>query len=132
MTKPADLKWTRQQLIELCIAIEAVCVPFGCHVAMTGGCLYKQGLRKDADVLFYRIRQCKTIDGDGLFEALEKIGLNYVSGFRWCWKFEYEGKTVDLLFPEEFKIKTTIKPTIAEGGSGAQQEIDDIIEPNFS
>ena len=125
MTTTSELSWTRQQLIELCIAIEAVCVPFGCHVAMTGGCLYKSGPRKDADVLFYRIRQHKNIDGDGLFEALARLGLNYVSGFRWCWKFEYEGKTVDLLFPEEFKIKTKIKPTVPEGSSGAPTTIDD-------
>jgi hypothetical protein len=112
--------WTRQELIELCIAIEAVCPRYGCHVAMTGGCLYKQGPRKDADILFYRIRQEKFIDGDGLFAALNCLGLRYVSVFRWCWKFNYEGKNVDLLFPEEFKIKTIIKPTVAEGSSGAQ------------
>lgn len=118
MTQLADLSWTREQLIELCIAIEAVCPPFGCHVAMTGGCLYKSGPRKDADLIFYRVRQRKYIDVDGLFRALAPLGLKRLAGFRWCWKFQYEGKRLDFLFPEEDKLKTTIAKIPVPDGSG--------------
>ena len=103
--------WTSQELIELCIAIESVCPKHGCHVAMTGGCLYKIGPRKDADILFYRIRQVAVIDVDGLFSDLEKLGLARVGGFGWCWKFTYSGRGVDIFFPEENKLQTTASPS---------------------
>lgn len=111
--------WTRQELVELCIAIESVCPRHGCHVAMTGGCLYKVGYRKDADVLFYRIRQAEVIDVDGLFADLEKLGLVRVGGFSWCWKFTYNGRGVDILFPEENRLKVTLEPVNVAGCSFA-------------
>ena len=51
------MNWTQQHAIELCKRIESVCPRYGCHVALTGGLLYKDGPRKDCDILFYRIRQ---------------------------------------------------------------------------
>lgn len=92
--------WTLIEAIALCIEVESVCQEFGCHVALTGGCLYKRGERKDLDLLFYRIRQQK-IDMQGLWTALEKIGVQKVSGFGWCHKAKYRGKSIDCLFPEE-------------------------------
>jgi hypothetical protein len=94
------MSWTQPEAVEMCRAIEAVCPPFGCHVALTGGLLYKDGPRKDCDVLFYRIRQIEAIDVDGLFAGLEAIGLAKVSGFGWCHKAEWRGKPVDCFFPE--------------------------------
>ncbi len=91
--------------LELCKKIEMVCPDFGCHVALTGGLLYKEGERKDCDVLFYRIRQREYIDYEGLFKELESIGIRQTSGFGWCWKAEYvkgnESFDMDLFFPEE-------------------------------
>ena len=95
------MKWTQQQAIELCKKVEAICPQFGCHVALTGGLLYKDGERKDCDLLFYRIRQIAEIDFEGLFSALALIGLVKVSGFGWCHKATYEGKNVDMFSPEE-------------------------------
>jgi hypothetical protein len=95
------MNWTAQEGIDLCIKIEAICPKFGCHVALTGGLLYKQGERKDCDILFYRIRDWEEIDSDGLFEALEEIGLVKCSGFGWCHKAKYQGRNVDCFFPEE-------------------------------
>jgi hypothetical protein len=92
--------WTQSEAIELCAAIEAVRPPFGCHVALTGGCLYKSGQRKDCDILFYRIRQRDSIDQDGLWEALRSIGLVGNKGFGWCHKAIFNGKGVDMFFPE--------------------------------
>lgn len=93
--------WTLQEAVELCRKIESVCPPFGCHVALTGGTLYKDGARKDADILFYRIRQTPDIDTEGLFQALAAIGVEKVSGFGWVHKATYDGKPIDCFFPEE-------------------------------
>jgi hypothetical protein len=100
--------WSLEQAIEVCRKVEAICPKFGCHVALTGGTLYKDGPRKDLDLLFYRIRQWDHIPQDELFEALEKIGLKRKRGFGWCFKFEFtdlsnpfEVKPVDIFFPEE-------------------------------
>jgi hypothetical protein len=95
------MAWSRIEAINLCILIESVCPAFGCHVALTGGSLYKQGDRKDCDILFYRIRQVPAIDEDGLFAALAEIGIVWKSGFGWCHKAEYQGKAIDMFFPEE-------------------------------
>lgn len=93
--------WTQQEAIELCVKIEAICPKFGCHVALTGGLLYKQGPRKDCDLLFYRIRQVKKVDLEGLWAALDEIDFVQTSGFGWCFKANYRGKSVDCFMPEE-------------------------------
>lgn len=94
-------RWDLQQAAELCQRVEAVCVPFGCHVALTGGVLYKDGARKDLDLLFYRIRQVDKIDRAGLFKALRGVGLVKLKGWGWCYKAIAMGKPVDLFFPDE-------------------------------
>lgn len=93
--------WTILEAIALCVEVEDVCEPHGCHVALTGGCLYRRGERKDLDLVFYRIRQCETIDMTGLWQSLEKIGVQKMTGFGWCHKAKYKGKSIDCLFPEE-------------------------------
>lgn len=92
--------WTQPEALDLCRQIEAFCPSFGCHVALTGGLLYKDGPRKDADILFYRIRQVENIDVSGLLVALEQIGVVKKSGFGFVHKAEFNGKGVDLFFPE--------------------------------
>jgi hypothetical protein len=96
------VNWTHEQAVELARKVEAICPSFGCHVALTGGTLYKDGLRKDCDLLFYRIRQVGVIDGDGLWAALSAIGLVKKRGFGWCFKAHYQGKPVDCFFPEAY------------------------------
>ncbi len=93
--------WDQASAIELCVMLELICPKFGCHVALTGGLLYKSGPRKDCDILLYRIRQWNEIDMDGLWFALEELGFKKLSGFGWCYKCEYQGKPVDVFFPEE-------------------------------
>ncbi len=100
MTKPAV--WTTEAAIEMCRAVEAICPVFGCHVALTGGTLYKNGMRKDADILFYNIRQIDEMDLDGLLEALTTIGFYIGKQFGWVRKAQYQGKDVDMFFPELF------------------------------
>jgi len=106
--------WTQQEAIALCVKIESICPKFGCHVALTGGLLYKEGERKDCDLLFYRIRQVEEIDKEGLFTALLAIGVVEFKGFGWCHKavavpdgVEFNKaevglyKSLDLFFPEQ-------------------------------
>lgn len=94
--------WTQQLAIDLCRRIEAICPTYGCHVALTGGLLYKDGERKDADLVFYRIRQVERIDVDGLFEALEGIGIVRVTESEaFCIKaVTRAGRRIDCFFPE--------------------------------
>jgi len=95
--------WTQPEAISICMAIEAICPKFGCHVALTGGLLYKDGPRKDCDILFYRIRQVKEIRAEAMFEALRALEIIVVSGFGWCVKCTWNGKPMDCFFPEELE-----------------------------
>lgn len=46
--------WTQQQALQACRELEPIIAPMGMHVGLTGGCLYKDGARKDMDVILYR------------------------------------------------------------------------------
>ncbi len=94
------MTWNQKEAVELCRLIEAICPDYGCHVALTGGTLYKEGERKDLDILFYRIRQVEYIDVDSLFNALVNIGVERVGGMDWCIKATYQDKPIDCFFPE--------------------------------
>lgn len=113
--------WNRDEAIALCRSIEAICPKYGCHVALTGGCLYKDGLRKDCDILFYRIRQKEQIDIDELWDALHEIGFVKMSGFGWCFKAMYKDKPVDCFFPEE--EQGNYIPNSAKDNDGGEQLI---------
>lgn len=93
--------WTQSDALEMCRVIETFCPASGCHVALTGGLLYKAGMRKDCDILFYRIRQLQEINMEQLWESLSLIGFQKQSGFGWCFKATYKDKPVDCFFPEE-------------------------------
>ena len=93
--------WTQQEALTLCIFVEQVCPDYGCHVALTGGTLYKGGTRKDCDLLFYRIRQVPSIDVDGLLAALvRQVDFELGSRHGWVQKAFYHGKNLDLFFPD--------------------------------
>lgn len=100
--------WTLPEAVDLCRQIEAVCPAYGCHVALTGGVLYKDGPRPDLDLVFYRIRQVDEINIDGLLEALAKLGVSIdqdperhdYGDEQWHEPALYQGKSVDLFFPD--------------------------------
>lgn len=94
-------EWTQEEAIKFCRGLEVITPHYGCHVALTGGLLYKEGERKDCDILLYRIRQVKKVDIEGLFETLATFGVCKVSGFGWCHKAIWKGKKIDFFFPEE-------------------------------
>jgi hypothetical protein len=100
MSVPYRQTWTLQHALDLCVKIESVCPEFGCHVALTGGVLYKPGPRKDCDILFYRIRQAKEINRDGLQAALAKLGIVFLDDYGFVQKATYGSRHIDFLFPE--------------------------------
>ena len=97
--------------IKICRLVEAIAPRFGCHVALTGGTLYKDGDRKDVDILMYRIRQVDEINEEGLFEALKMAGIKKVSGMGWCYKAKFEGIDIDIFFPEANGGEYSAQPT---------------------
>jgi hypothetical protein len=93
--------WTQAEAIELCKQIEAIAPRYGAHVALTGGLLYKNGPRKDADILLYRIRQIQEVDWTSLFDMLqERLGVILVADFGWCKKATWRGKDIDFFDPD--------------------------------
>ncbi len=113
-----DKYWTQEQAIELCVILENIVPAFGCHVALTGGLLYRQGPRKDCDIILYRIRQVKQVLFDDLFVELAKQGIEKTSGFGFCIKAKYNGKRIDFLMPEKeggyIKEKKEIEPELVD------------------
>lgn len=100
-------RWTLEQAVNLCSMIHPLTIHYGCYVALTGGVLYKGGERKDLDLLFYRIRQVPGIDKKRLFDHLEtQLNIKVVKGFGFCHKATFEGKSIDILFPEEDRFQT--------------------------
>lgn len=93
--------WAIDQAIITCHAIEEIAPRYGAHVALTGGTLYKSGARKDLDVLFYRIRQVRSIDRLELEKAIvAELGWTVMSRHGWVTKFEVDGAHIDAFFPE--------------------------------
>lgn len=92
--------WTLENARELIIQIEAFAPAYGAHVALTGGVLYKEGVRKDLDIMFYRIRQVPRIDEAGLIGALKGFGFDIIKKHGWVTKAKFNGLSVDLLFPD--------------------------------
>lgn len=93
--------WTQRQAIDLCIQLEAFAPQYGCHVALTGGCLYKDGPRKDVDVILYRIRQVERIELAGfIMRACADLGVMRTELHGWVTKLHLaDGRCIDLFDP---------------------------------
>lgn len=92
--------WTLKKAVALCVKLETIAPKHGAHVALTGGTLYKDGRRKDCDVLFYRIRQVERIDIEALLDECVLIGLATYRDCGWVVKGTYLDDPIDLFFPE--------------------------------
>lgn len=93
-------KWTRAEAIELCKEIEKFAPAYGFHVALTGGCLYKEGYRDDLDLVIYRDQRIKS-DVDGFIYGLHSAfpeSIGSWSYYGWRYVFGVLGRKVDLLF----------------------------------
>lgn len=97
----ADRNWTLDRARDLCIVLEDITPMYGAHVALTGGCLYRQGPRKDCDIVLYRHGgRAEPIDRVGLLEACRVMlpDLVPVRTDGRVWKMFYCGRQVDFLF----------------------------------
>ena len=109
--------FTLEDGVALCKEIEPIVEVHGFHVALTGGTLYGEGGRKDIDLVFYRIRQCKNPDLVELNKALE-AGLDMVleEDYGFCKKYSIHGCIpLDVLFPEDWMGEYPAIQAVAEG-----------------
>lgn len=86
---------------ELCKKIYDALSPFGFYPALTGGCLYKEGNRKDIDIVIYRNRQkSPSFEMSDLEGMLKKAGLGEFCFFGFVAKAKYREFNVDIFNPE--------------------------------
>lgn len=101
--------WSLREAVELCKLLEVVVPEAGFHIALTGGLLYKEGRRKDCDLMFYQIRQVDP-NYEILWKYLTVAGVIRSPSYPengWLVKATYRGKQVDCLFPNAGKKKKT-------------------------
>jgi hypothetical protein len=104
------MSWTQADAVALCRELETIAPLYDAHVALTGGCLYKDGPRRDADIMFYSIRQAENgVQEEALLNAIHALpGFEILKRYGWVVKAKYHGKPLDLFFPEY----------VATGGDG--------------
>ena len=87
--------------VDICRCIYHSLSGLGFFPALTGGLLYKDGDRKDCDIVIYRHRQdvahFETIE---IQEKLEAIGFYDFKHFGFVTKAKFKGFDVDILNPE--------------------------------
>ncbi len=93
--------WTLEEALSLFPALYVTAQRVGLYPALTGGTLYKEGRRKDLDILFYRNRQQMVLQREELLERLSDMGFEIGRRYGWVTKAKYRGKSVDLFFPED-------------------------------
>jgi hypothetical protein len=104
LTVPEEEPMTTYTLshgVWICTLIESVAPRFGFHTGLTGGVLYKDGPRKDIDVVLYvRGSEEAAPDKAGLLIALvAETPLTIVEDFGYVVKAQCGDMPVDLLFP---------------------------------
>lgn len=90
--------WNINEAIELCKLLEPIAARRNCHVALTGGLLYKEGARKDCDIIVYKETFDVELDRDALLVDFLPLGIE--REFHRVVKCTFRGKPVDLIFPE--------------------------------
>ena len=102
--KPNDFLWTIDEALEFAKLVEQIVSKLNHHIGLTGGCLYKNGKRKDIDIILYSVRQTN-LNKVVVFEALEKhLGLKFIKLGEWQSKaITKDGKLIDFLIPESVK-----------------------------
>ncbi len=90
-----------EEAVYQCIQLEQHAPDFGLHVALTGGCLYKGGERKDIDVVLYRVRQIPEPNLQGFFDKLVTYGWVEGKNHGWVQKMiSPSGQQFDFFYPE--------------------------------
>jgi hypothetical protein len=94
------MKMTRDKAIALCMQLEEAAPMFGGHVALTGGCLYKTGERKDVDIMIYRSTDEPPFKWDEFFAEIKlTLGIELVHDFGFCKKARMGEHTIDFFDP---------------------------------
>jgi hypothetical protein len=96
-----NLPWDALSAQNLAREIEEIAPKYGYHVALTGGCLYKDGPRKDVDLLIYPIDGAVgTADQAGFLIGINKL-ITITNQNGSVMKGETTaGWPVDLMFPD--------------------------------
>lgn len=122
---------TLNDAIDFCVKIEGFAPGCGCHVALTGGTLYKDGDRKDIDILFYRIRQVEQINYERLFYLLEsELNIVVSASFGWVTKAVEvdKGISFDFFFPEAEGAPNDYEDSKQQGPSLFEKMIGELDE----
>ena len=91
----------QQDGIKLCQILWNKLNDHGYFPALTGGLLYKEGQRKDIDIVIYRHRQKhEQFEMTDIFDLLEGCGLYDLQYFGFVTKAKWRGVVVDLFNPE--------------------------------
>jgi hypothetical protein len=97
--------WSIDEAREVCKLINSISLPYNCHPALTGGLLYKDGPRKDCDIVMYQRGDTKgaksEIDWVGLWAALKNVGITLERDYGYCKKCLWKGKMIDILDPTD-------------------------------
>lgn len=68
-------KWTQEEALDFCYVLEQTIAQLGMHIGLTGGCLYKDGPRKDVDVILYRHHGAELASYEQFLTALSEQGI---------------------------------------------------------
>lgn len=91
----------REKAIELCNTLYKILSPLHFYPALTGGCLYKEGERKDCDIVIFRNRQAHTdFELHDLEPVLSLAGFTDFRHFGFVTKCMYQGIAIDMFNPE--------------------------------
>lgn len=118
-TEAIELEDTRIQdqlsnAIRICTVLYKLLEPYHVFPALTGGTLYKQGIRKDLDIILYKgsnggeldlLTQLqphrplvdKTVNLENL---LKEVGFQCISDYGRVVKCKYQDTDIDLIMPE--------------------------------
>jgi hypothetical protein len=93
---------TLTDAVAVCKLFEPICARNGYHVALTGGCLYGEGPRKDIDLIFYEQRHIKTKPELGKIkdELMDELGFEHVADYGFVNKFQRGDIKVDVMLPD--------------------------------
>lgn len=116
-----EKRWSQVEAITFCRVLETFSPKYGAHISLTGGCLYRDGPRKDLDILVYRIRQAESIDWHGFFNECKTYGIELIHDYGWCKKATWKGKDIDIFDPED-------KSDFEYGSEGSDLECIDIFK----
>lgn len=88
------------QAVEICKTIHTA-LGGAYFPALTGGTLYKEGTRKDIDIVIYRHRELDCVDMQYVAAQLIAVGFTDFTFYGWCTKCKYKGISIDLFNPED-------------------------------